>query len=113
MDKNQLTFFDEINLIGDAKISQAYLQNYLGINEGEPYSKAQVLKIRNRIKELPFLTEKQNATITFAGEKARVNVFLVPKKASRFDFIFGFLPNSNATTGPNPEDPQISNYSNF
>ena len=103
MDKNQLTFFGEVNVIGDAKISQTYLQNYLGINAGEPYSKAKVLKIRNRIKELPFLNEKQNATITFAGEKATPNVFLAPKKASRFDFIFGFLPNSNATTGPNPE----------
>jgi outer membrane protein assembly factor BamA len=103
MKKNQLTFFDKINVIGDAKISQTYLQSYLGINEGEPFSKAKVLKIRNRIKELPFLNEKQNATITFAGEKATVNVFLEPRKASRFDFIFGFLPQNNATIGPNPD----------
>ncbi|MFT5167641.1 MAG: outer membrane translocation and assembly module TamA [Saprospiraceae bacterium] len=103
MEKNQLVFFDKVNVIGDAKISQAYLQSYLGINEGDPFSKTQVLKIRNRIKELPFLNEKQNATITFAGEKATVNIFLEPRKASRFDFIFGFLPNSNVSTGPNPE----------
>jgi len=102
MDKNQLTFFEEINIIGNAKISQTYLQNYMGIRKGEPYSKAQVLKIRNRIKELPFLNEKSNATITFAGEKATVNAFIDPKKASRFDFIFGFLPTSNAAVGPNP-----------
>lgn len=103
MRKNQLVFFEEINIIGEAKISKAYLQNYLGIKTGEPYSKAQVLKIRNRIKELPFLIEKRDATVTFTGEKATINLFLDPKKASRFDFIFGFLPTANAAVGPDPE----------
>jgi outer membrane protein assembly factor BamA len=103
LQKNQLAFFDEINIIGDARISKAYLQSYLGIVPGEPFSKAKVLKIRNRIKELPFLNERQNATVTFLGEKARVNVFLAPKKASRFDFILGFLPTSNASIGANPD----------
>lgn len=101
--KSQLTFFDQINIIGTAKVSQAYLQNYLGIKTGEPFSKAKVLKIRNRIRELPFITEKRDVTITFVGEKATVNLFLEPKKASRFDFIFGFLPSSNASVGPDPE----------
>lgn len=103
MRKNQLTFFEEVNIIGAAKISKAYLQNYLGIQKGEPYNKAQVLKIRNRIKELPFLNEQRDATVSFVGEKATVNLFLQPKKASRFDFIFGFLPTTTASTGPNAE----------
>lgn len=103
MHKHKLIFFEDVNIIGTAKISKAYLQNYLGIRQGEPFNKAQVLKIRNRIRELPFVSEKQDATITFVGEKATVNLFLEPKKASRFDFIFGFLPTNNASIGTNPE----------
>ncbi len=103
MRKNKLIFFEEINIIGTAKVSQAYLQNYLGIRKGEPFSKGQVLKIRNRIRELPFITEKRDATVTFVGEKATINLFLEPRKASRFDFIFGFLPTANASFGTNPE----------
>ena len=103
MKRNQLIFIDEINVVGEAKISQAYLQNYLGLRVGEPYSKAKILKVRNRIRELPFLNEKQDVTISFFKEKAKINLFLEPKKASRFDFIFGFLPTSNAMVGPNPD----------
>ena len=101
--KNKLMIFDGINLIGEAKISSIYLQNYLGIKPGAPYSKKQVLKIQNRIKELPFLKEQRSATVSFTGENATVNVFLERKKASRFDFLFGFLPTNTNVIGPNPD----------
>ena len=103
MQKNHLILIDTINIIGDAKISAGYLENYLGLKEGDLYDKSQVLKIRNRIKELPFLQERSDATVTFSGDKATINLFLENRKSSRFDFLFGFLPTNSVEIPGGPE----------
>ena len=107
MQKNRLILIDTINIIGDAKISASYLENYLGLKEGSFYDKSQVLKIRNRIREVPFLEETSDATVTFAGDKATINLFLKNKKASRFDFLFGFLPTNTVEI---PGGPQVKSF---
>ncbi len=94
MEKSRLVLMDGINVIGDANISNAYLENYLGLKKGNLYSKEKVKKVRARIKELPFVKEKESATVTFKGNKAVTNLFLEKKKASRFDILVGLLPNS-------------------
>ncbi len=96
MEKNRLIVIDGINLIGDVKISDQYLENYLGLKQGTLYSKAKIKKIRTRIRELAFLQEKKDATVTFKGDKATINLFLTRKKSSRFDFLLGVLPNTNS-----------------
>ena len=101
MQKNKLVEIEEINIQGDAKISERYLENYLGIKKESLYSKEKVLKIKQRIRELPFVKSAKDPTITFKGDKATVNLFLQKKKASRFDFLIGVLPRSN-----NPLDPR-------
>ncbi|MEM8906751.1 MAG: BamA/TamA family outer membrane protein [Bacteroidota bacterium] len=103
MQRNRLFLIEAINIIGDAKISSAYLENYLGLQAGSLYSKEKILKIRNRIRELPFLQEKRDVTITFAGDRATVNLFLADKKASRFDFLIGLQPRTQVATGNQPE----------
>ena len=100
MNKGRLIIFDEVNIVGDAKISQAYLKSYLGLKSGSLYSKSKVLKIKTRLRELPFLQESRNATITFQDKKAITNVFVKKKKASRFDFLIGILPGGQ---GNNPQ----------
>lgn len=95
LEKGKPIFFDSLNWKGDIKISESYLRNYLGIHEGEPYSRKKILQIKTRIQELPFLKEKENVTINFLDDKANVNLTLDKKKASRFDFLLGVLPNNN------------------
>ncbi len=89
-----LVLFDSLTVEGDAKISMNYLRQYLGIKAGEPYSRQQVLKIRQRVRELPFLQEKKNALVTFREGSANLRLFLEKKKASRFDFLIGVLPDN-------------------
>ncbi|MBK8562683.1 MAG: hypothetical protein IPN76_04880 [Saprospiraceae bacterium] len=89
-----LVLFDSLVVVGDAKISMNYLRQYLGIHEGEPYSRQQVLRIRQRVRELPFLQEKKNALVSFRGGTANLRLFLEKKKASRFDFLIGVLPDN-------------------
>ncbi len=89
-----LVLFDSLTVEGDAKISMNYLRQYLGIHEGKPYSRQQMLRIRQRVRELPFLQEKKNALVTFREGKANLQLFLEKKKASRFDFLLGVLPDN-------------------
>lgn len=106
MKRNQLFLIDKVNIIGDAKISATYLEHYLGLQEGSLYSKEKILKIRNRIRELPFLTEKRDVTITFTGDRATVNLFLEDKKASRFDFLIGLQPRTQSA----PNQPDVRSF---
>ena len=97
--KNRLILIEGMNIIGEAKISSRYIENYLGLRTGSLFSLERIKKIRNRIKELPFLRESRDATVTFKGDKATINLFLEKRKNSRWDFLIGVLPNTtNGTT---------------
>lgn len=84
---------------GNVRLPARYLPQYLGLRAGVPYSHARVLRIRERINSLLFVETLANPTVTFAGSEARVNLFLQKKRASRFDFIIGLLPQTNNTDG--------------
>ena len=92
VDKNKLFVYDEINKVGTAKVSSTFLQNYLDIKINEPYSNSKVLKIPDLINSSPFLEMRNRPTITFKADKAIVNLDLVDRKSSRFDFLIGILP---------------------
>lgn len=92
LDRGPLILLEKLEVEGDVKISQAYLSNYLGIREGTPYDNSRVLRIRNRIRELPFLKLDEDPIVTFIGERAALRLLLGKKRASRFDFVIGVLP---------------------
>lgn len=100
IERGRFFVFKQLKINGDLKLPAAYLPNYLGLKPGEPYSRAQVLRIRDQMRALLFLETTGNPTVTFAGNgEATVNLFLQKKKASRFDFIIGLLPRSDANDG--------------
>ncbi|MCB0613837.1 MAG: BamA/TamA family outer membrane protein [Phaeodactylibacter sp.] len=92
LDRNQLILVDKLEVEGEVKVSKAYLSNYLGIREGAPYDNGRVLRIRNRVRELPFLKLDADPLVTFIGDQASVRLLLSKKRASRFDFVIGVLP---------------------
>ncbi len=98
MKRNQPIVFETISVETDAVISENYLSGYLSIKPNDVYEEDKVKKISSRIRELAFLEEERPPNVTFVKDKATVNLFLKNKKASRFDFLIGFLPN-NAETG--------------
>ena len=93
--KGDLIYFKNLENIGNANISDQFLTNYLGIEKGQVYDRSKVLKIQSRLRELPFLKEQETAKINFQYDRAAVKLNLVSKKASRFDFIIGVLPNNS------------------
>lgn len=94
MNKGEYIEIDTIQVDGRVQLSKKYLENYLGIPPDSPYDKSKILRIPQRIQELPFLKESQPLDVTFYGDRAVINLYLEPKKASRFDFIIGILPNT-------------------
>ena len=94
LNKGPAVFWDSLQVSGGVKISNAYLANYLGIKKDQPYSRKTLLKSKDRLRDLPFLREKQNAQVTFTGRQANLHFFLEKKNASRFDFLLGLLPDN-------------------
>ncbi|OWY20534.1 hypothetical protein C7N43_13815 [Sphingobacteriales bacterium UPWRP_1] len=88
---------DSIIIIGDAKINKAYLHNYLGIKQGKPYNEAAIQQIPGRLRELPFVQEAGLPKVQFFDTRARVNLLLKRKKASRFNVVLGILPQTQTT----------------
>jgi outer membrane protein assembly factor BamA len=115
VDRNRYFEFKSFKIKGDVKLPKAYLSNYLGIKSGMPYSRARVLRLRDQLRSLVFLEPTANPMVTFAGNsrpqesasnlsgagvgEATINLFLQKKRASRFDFLIGLLPQPNATDG--------------
>lgn len=92
--------YDPLVIEGDAKISKAYLQHYLGVLPGQPYQEKKIQDIRRRIRNLPFLQLSRDPVVVFTGPRAQANLFIKKQPASRFDFVLGLLPQSQ-----DPQDP--------
>jgi len=97
LQKNQLVLLDTIAVEGDLKLSRTYLSNYLGLKSGAPYDRSRVLRLRDRLRELTFVTVAKDPLVSFAADRATVQLFLDKRRASRFDFLIGVLPNSAQT----------------
>ncbi|MFN7119078.1 MAG: POTRA domain-containing protein [Saprospiraceae bacterium] len=95
--KNQLVLLDKIEVQGNVKLSDIYLSNYLGIKLGAPYDRSRILRMRQRLRELTFINMTKDPVINFAGDRAAIQLFLEKRRASRFDFLIGVLPNSAQT----------------
>ncbi len=98
IEKGTLITFDTLTIIGeDIRVAKGFLYSYLDIRPGKPYNEDAVVKIRKRISDLVFLSESDPLQVLFADDKAKITLYLTDKKASQFDFLVGFLPNSQST----------------
>ncbi|HEX5023934.1 MAG TPA: POTRA domain-containing protein [Agriterribacter sp.] len=86
---------DSIRVYGNAKISNYFLQRYLGIENGSPYKKSRLQSVSQRLLELPYLKEIKTWDMTMTGSGSVLNLYVDPKKSSQVDVIVGFLPASN------------------
>ena len=84
--------FSGIVVRGDVKLPPQYLANFLDLRPGMPYSRAKVLRIKDQLRALLFLEVVGNPTVTFTLDGARLNLNLKKKRAGRFDFVLGILP---------------------
>ena len=95
--KGSLYHIDSLSVKGNVKISNTFLQRYLGISNGSIYNKDKLDLVSKRLLELPYLQEQQPSELMMLGTGSVLNLFLQPKKSSQINFLIGFLPDNTET----------------
>lgn len=88
---------DSVILRGTARTNLRYLQTHIGVRPGDPYNETLIRATERRLRELPFVTQRQRPYVQFTPERTKLYLFLDAKKASSINGIIGVQPNS--TTG--------------
>ena len=97
VNKGPLYHLDSIRVYGKIKISNSFLQRYLGIPNGSLYNREKLEQVSKRMLELPYLQEQQSSDVTMLGTGSILNLYLQPKRSSQVNFLIGFLPANNQT----------------
>jgi outer membrane protein assembly factor BamA len=95
VNKGPAYVIDSIRVFGDAKISNRFLQRYLDITNGSPFSKEKLLRISKRILELNYIKEEKRHDISYLGSGSVLNLYLTQRKSSQVNVLIGFLPNND------------------
>ena len=91
------TVFDTIEQVSDGYLSPTFLQSYLGIKPGQPYSEELFKEVSNKLNLLSFVSQAKVPQCIFYRNLARVRVFIQTRKSSQFTGFLGVIP-SNAIT---------------
>ena len=89
---------DSVVVIGTANIHKKYLYRYLHIKQGSLYNEAQIRQIEKRIKQLPFLAQKQTQNVRITDRTTKLILFLDKKNANQTDGIIGLQPQPSGKT---------------
>jgi uncharacterized membrane protein (DUF485 family) len=92
--KNRLVLLDSIDFGGTAKMDKMFLQLFANYKPGAVYQEDLLKKLDSRLSELPYVQVAQPMGVYFYGNKARPYVYINQRKASSFDGVIGFAPNS-------------------
>lgn len=95
VNKNKLYIIDSVVIIGNLRLNKKFLQNYISIKEKDFYNETLLKDISKKIKQLPFINEKQPQMVRLTDKQNKLLLFLDKKNASQFDGIIGFLPDAN------------------
>lgn len=96
--KNVFIKLDSLLTDGTAKINYKFLSRYLGIKNGMPYNEEAFRGVSKKLRQLPFLTERQAPVLRLTDKLNKLYLFLDKKNASQFDGIVGILPNDKGKT---------------
>jgi outer membrane protein assembly factor BamA len=94
--KNKLFKIDSVNVFGNAKVNKGFLFRYLSVKENMPYDEKILMGISQKIKQLPFVFEKQPQLVRLTDKINKLYLFLDKKNASQFDGIIGLLPDADS-----------------
>ncbi len=86
---------DSIRVVGNAKVSNEYLQRFLDIRHGSVYSKEKLQRVSGRVRELTYVEEEYAPKVVWRASGAVLDLYLKQKKSSQASLIVGFLPNND------------------
>ena len=80
-------------------VREAFLTRYLRLEAGRRYRPVEIQQVSRRLRTLPYLQMAREPVVVFEGGQAIIYVDAKARKTSRFDFLLGFLPNSEQNDG--------------
>lgn len=89
-----LVTIDSLVIRSEKIFNQTYMEQYLSVVEGAPYSEKRFKAISKLISDLPFAKMSQPPQVLFTENGAQIFVYLEEQKANRFDGIIGFQPDN-------------------
>jgi outer membrane protein assembly factor BamA len=92
LDRGKLVRLDSVVVRGTARTNMRYLHAYIGLRPGDIYNEALVQRVERRIRELPFVTQRQRPYVQFSPELTKLFLFLDDRKASSINGILGLQP---------------------
>lgn len=93
--KNKFFKIDSIKIVGNAKVNSGFINRYLAVKPNMPYNEQVMAGISQKIRQLPFVTEKQSQRVQLTERTNKLILFLDKKEASQFDGIIGLLPDAD------------------
>lgn len=97
LDQGRMIRFDSVVVKGSVRTNQRYLYTCIGIRPGDIYNESLVKSVERRLRELPFVTQRQRPFVQFTPDKTKLFLFLDAKKASSINGVLGLQP--DAVTG--------------
>ena len=88
--------FDSLDINNSKVVNLGFLYRYLQIEPKSAYNQSLILDLKRKVDNLPFLQLEEDPKITFLNNEAIVRLPIKVQNASRFDFIFGIVPNDNS-----------------
>lgn len=98
-DPGRFIAFDTLEIVGNSKLSKKYLEKYLGISPGEPYSENQVKRLDQLLRNQPLLRQRSASKVYFYQGLAKVVLYIDKVVSDRFDGVIGLAPNSDNRDG--------------
>ncbi len=99
LQRNAAITFGSVTTLGDVRLPKGFLSQYLGLRAGAPYNKSRLDAVPGRLRALPFLESAGNPLVRFEGGRADIRLPVRKKRAGRFDFVVGLLPQPNDPSG--------------
>lgn len=98
VDSGRLVRVGRIEVSGDVRVSEQFLGQHLGLKPGMPFDKSRLERLPARLQELAFLEAARAPELVFSDTStADIILHLKSRKAGRFDFLIGVLPNNTQT----------------
>jgi len=92
LDLGRLVRIDSVVVRGTARTNMRYLETHLGIKPGDLYNESLVMGVERRVRELPFVAQRQRPYVQFTEDRTKLFLFLDDRKASSINGILGLQP---------------------
>ena len=86
--------YDSIRVAGTGKLSNKFVERWLGIRGGDIYDDRAIVEIGRRMNQLDFVRLRAEPRLYFYNDKALIDLLVEDRKVNQFEGIIGVFPNA-------------------